>query len=391
MEAENGKTKAIYLGTNHSEITRSGSTSRTGKNGQGSVSDAGDFRANLLPLAEGVWGPGHQPSPKTKNSGKGKYQTKNVSRRAILGQCDPKGSAPTNETGGAFKKIISPARRRQAVEQVQKELDVSERRACRVIGQPRSTQRYNQQTADDEELLIKRMVELASEYGRYGYRRVTALLRNEGWQVNHKRVERLWRREGLKVPQKQPKRARLWLNDGSIIRLKPEFAKHVWSYDFMHDRTHNGVPFRILNVIDEYTRECLAVRVARRLTHQDVLEVLYELFCERGVPVHIRSDNGSEFTAQRVRTWLSKLSVKPLFIAPGSPWENGYIESFNGKMRDELLSGEIFYTLKEAQVLIEIWRRHYNIVRPHSSLAYRPPAPAAVLALASQNQPVSLS
>jgi len=150
---------------------------------------------------------------------------------------------------------------------VQKELGVSERRACRVIGQPRSTQRYQQRPADDEELLAKRLVELASEYGRYGYRRVTAMLRNEGWIVNHKRVERLWRREGLKVPQKQPKRSRLWLNDGSIIRLKPEFKKHVWSYDFMHDRTHNGVPFRILNVIDEYTCECLAVRVARRLTH----------------------------------------------------------------------------------------------------------------------------
>ena len=274
---------------------------------------------------------------------------------------------------------------------MQKELGVSERRACRVIGQPRSTQRYQQRPADDKELLTKRLVELASEYGRYGYRRVTAMLRNEGWIVNHKRVERLWRREGLKVPQKQPKRSRLWLNDGSIIRLKPEFKKHVWSYDFMHDRTHNGVPFRILNVIDEYTRECLAARVARRLTHRDVMDVLYELFCERGVPVHIRSDNGSEFTAQRVRAWLSRLSVKPLFIEPGSPWENGYIESFNGKMRDELLAGEIFYTLMEAQVLIEIWRTYYNIIRPHSSLDYKPPAPAAVLALASQNQQVGLS
>ena len=140
-----------------------------------------------------------------------------------------------------------------------------------MLGQPRATQRYHKQMANDEEQLTKRIVALASAYGRYGYRRVTALLRQEGWLVNHKRVERIWRREGLKVPQKQPKRARLWLNDGSIIRLKPEFKQHVWSYDFMHDRTHNGVPFRILNVIDEYTRECLAVRVARRLTHQDVL------------------------------------------------------------------------------------------------------------------------
>ena len=159
----------------------------------------------------------------------------------------------------------------------------------------------------------------------------------------------------------------------------------------MHDRTHNGVPFRILNVMDEYTRECLAVRVDRSLTHKDVIEVLYELFCERGVPVHIRSDNGSEFTAKGVQDWLGRLSVKPLFIEPGSPWENGYIESFNGKMRDELLSGEIFYSLKEAQVLIEMWRQYYNTIRPHSSLDYRPPAPAAVLALASHNLQVGLS
>jgi transposase InsO family protein len=239
--------------------------------------------------------------------------------------------------------------------------------------------------------LTERIIDLASQYGRYGYRRVTALLRNEGWLVNHKRVERIWRKEGLKVPLKQPKRGRLWLNDGSIVRLRPEFPKHVWSYDFMQDRTHNGIPFRILNVIDEYSRECLAVRVARRLTHKDVLEVLTELFIQRGVPVHIRSDNGSEFTAKRVRAWLARLSVKPLFIEPGSPWENGYIESFNGKMRDELLAREIFYSLKEAQVLIEMWRKHYNTIRPHSSLAYRPPVPATVVVRSSQIQPVGLT
>ena len=270
--------------------------------------------------------------------------------------------------------------RRRLVEQVLAVLEVSERRACRALGQWRSTQRHSRQPADDEAALIERMIAMASQYGRYGYRRVTALLRNEGWPVNHKRVERIWRQEGLKVPLKQPKRGRLWLNDGSIVRLRPEFPKHVWSYDFMQDRTHNGVPFRILNVIDEYTRECLTVRVKRGLTHQDVLEVLMDLFCERGVPVHIRSDNGSEFTAKRVRAWLESLSVKPLFIEPGSPWENGYIESFNGRMRDELLEREVFYSLKEAQVLIEMWRRHYNTLRPHSSLGYRPPAPATLLA-----------
>jgi len=270
-------------------------------------------------------------------------------------------------------------------------LDVSERKACRVLGQHRSTQRYDKRVADDEIALTERVIKLASQYGRYGYRRVTALLRNEGWIVNHKRVERIWRQEGLKVPQKQPKRSRLWLNDGSVVRLRPLFPKHVWSYDFMHARTHNGTPFRILNVIDEFTRECLAVKVARRLTHQDVLEVLANLFVHRGVPVHIRSDNGSEFTAKRMRSWLSRLKIKPLYIEPGSPWENGFIESFNGKMRDELLNGEIFYSLKEAQVLIEMWRKEYNTVRPHSALGYKPPAPAATMVTPAQFHPAGLT
>jgi putative transposase len=270
-------------------------------------------------------------------------------------------------------------------------LNVSERRACRVIGQPRNTQRYDKRVPDDDEFLRAEVLRLASQYGRYGYRRVTAMLYNQGWLVNHKRVERIWRQEGLKAPKKQPKRSRLWLNDGSIVRLKPAFPKHVWSYDFMEDRTHNSVSFRILNVIDEYTRECLAVKVARRLTHKDVLEVLMDLFIERGVPVHIRSDNGSEFTAKKVRQFLSRLSVKPLFIEPGSPWENGYIESFNGKMRDELLAREIFYSLKEAQILIEMWRKHYNTVRPHSSLGYRPPVPATFIPRPSQLSHVGLT
>jgi transposase InsO family protein len=221
-------------------------------------------------------------------------------------------------------------------------------------------------------------VELASEYGRYGYRRITALLRQEGWRVNHKRVERLWRREGLKVPAKQPKRGRLWLNDGSCVRLRSSWKDHVWAYDFVHARTHDGRPLRLLTLVDEYTRECLAIDVARRLTSEDVLERLTDLFIRRGVPDHIRSDNGAEFTCKAVRSWLEKVGVRTLFIEPGSPWENGYIESFNGKLRDELLNGEIFYTLLEAKVLIERWRRHYNQVRPHSSLGFRPPAPQTV-------------
>jgi transposase InsO family protein len=257
-------------------------------------------------------------------------------------------------------------------------LGVSERRACRVLRQPRATQRYMAQPRDDEEPLTRRVIELASVYGRYGTPRITALIRNEGWIVNHKRIERIWRAEGLKVPKKQPRRGRLWLNDGSCIRLRPQYRDHVWAYDFVADRTHDGRPFRMLTLVDEYTRECLAIDAARRLRSDDVLERLSWLFATRGVPEHIRSDNGPEFTASVVRDWLTKVKVKTLFIEPGSPWENGYCESFNGKLRDELLNGEIFYSLREAKVLIEQWRRHYNAVRPHSSLGYLPPAPEAI-------------
>jgi len=226
--------------------------------------------------------------------------------------------------------------------------------------------------------LIQLVVRLASQFGRYGYPRITGLIRNAGWIVNHKRVERIWRREGLKVPQKQPKRGRLWLNDGSCVRLRAEYPRHVWSYDFVSDRTHDGRAYRTLNIIDEYTRECLAIRVGRSLKTEDVQACLTELFCTRGVPVHLRSDNGSEFANRAMRTWLAELGVKTLFIEPGSPWENGYIESFNGKLRDELLNGEIFYTLEEAKIILEQWRIQYNTVRPHSSIGYRPPAPQAV-------------
>jgi transposase InsO family protein len=272
------------------------------------------------------------------------------------------------------------------VQQAIEALHVSERRACRVIGQPRGTQRYRKRLLDDEILLTQRIIELATQYGRYGYRQVTALLKNEGWIVNHKRVERIWRKEGLKVPKKQPKRGRLWFNDGSIVRLRASFPKHVWSYDFMEDRTHDGRRYRILNVIDEYTRECLAITVARRLNHKNVLNTLNRLFIRRGVPVHVRSDNGSEFTARKVREWMATLEIRPLFITPGSPWENGYVESFNGKMRNELLNGEIFYSLKEAQIIIEQWRKHYNTVRPHSALGYRPPAPETFIQTIQQPQ-----
>jgi len=248
-----------------------------------------------------------------------------------------------------------------------------------VLGQPRSTQRRKPSVPDDEPRLVNQMVKLATQYGRYGYRMVTGLLREDGWKVNHKRIARLWRREGLKVPQKQPKRRRLWLGDGSCVRLRPSYTDHVWSYDFVQDRTSDGRAFRMLTVIDEYSRECLAIDVARKLTSEDVLERLSDLFVRRGVADHIRSDNGPEFTAKKVTEWLDRLNVKTLFIEPGSPWENGYNESFNGTLRYELLDVELFDTLLEAKVLIERWRVQYNTIRPHSSLGYHPPAPEAIL------------
>jgi transposase InsO family protein len=265
------------------------------------------------------------------------------------------------------------------VEHVVAELGVPERRACRVLGQHRSTQRKPPSAPDDEAALTADIVALATRYGRYGYRRITALLRQAGWRVNRKRVERLWRREGLKVPRKQPKKGRLWLGDGSCLRLRPEHPNHVWSYDFVEDRTHDGRKYRMLNVIDEFTRECLAIRVGRKLNSVDVVDLLSDLFILRGVPGHVRSDNGPEFIAKAVRAWITAVGATTAYIEPGSPWENGYCESFNSKLRDELLDGEVFYSLAEAKVVIESWRRHYNSNRPHSALGYRPPAPEVVL------------
>jgi len=261
---------------------------------------------------------------------------------------------------------------------LQTKFKVSERETCRVAGQSRSTQRYLPILRSDEDALTQAIISLAGQYGRYGYRRITALLQADGWSVGKDRVERIWRREGLKVPKKQQPRGRLWLNNGSCVRLRPEHKNHVWSYDFVATRTHDGRSLRLLTLIDEYTRECLAIRVARRQNSVTVIETLSDVMLMRGVPDHIRSDNGAEMTAKLVRDWLTSVGAKTLYIEPGSPWENGYCESFNGRLRDELLNGEIFYSLKEAQVIIEQWRKHYNTKRPHSSLGYRPPTPQAI-------------
>ncbi len=261
---------------------------------------------------------------------------------------------------------------------------MSERRARQLVNQPRGAQRYQPTQRNDEDALTRAIIALASQYGRYAYRRITAQLQRIGWHVGKDWIERIWGRERLKGPQKQKARGRLWFNDGSCARLRPERQNHVWSDDFMGAFTHDGRTVRFLNLIDEYTRECLAIHVGRGINSNQVIEVLADAMIAHGIPEYIRSDNGPEFVAKQLRKWLAKTGVKTLYIEPGSPWENGYCESFNSKMRDEFLNGEIFYSIKKARVLTERWRVYYNTERPHSSLGYRPPAPAAWQTGASQ-------
>ena len=257
---------------------------------------------------------------------------------------------------------------------VQESQEVSERRACQVLGQPRSSQRYQAKPDQEEKKLIGRLHELVAQHPRYGYRRMTAVLRQEGWQVNRKRVYRLWREEGFKVPQKQRKRRRLGTSDHSCLRHRAEHKDHVWTWDFIFDRTANGRALKWLSIVDEYTRECLALEVERGITAEQVLDILKDLFAVRGVPQHIRSDNGPEFIAQVIRDWLAQAEVQTLYIEPGSPWENGVVESFHSRLRDELLNREEFETLAEAKQLTAAWKNDYNHRRPHSALGYQTPA-----------------
>ncbi len=257
--------------------------------------------------------------------------------------------------------------------------EISERKACKSLSIKRSVQRYIPKRACDEGTLRNDIINLASKYGRYGYRRVTALLKTDGWRVNHKRVERIWREEGLKVPKRQKKRGRLYFNDGSCIRLKPLYPNHIWSYDFVLDSLSNGRKIKILTIIDEFSRKCLAIKVEHSLKSDNVLEILSDLFVNEAIPDFIRSDNGSEFKAAILQDWLTALKVRTAYITPGSPWENGFCERFNGSLRDELLNGESFHSLREAKTVIENWRKHYNEIRPHSSLNYSPPAPKAIM------------
>lgn len=233
---------------------------------------------------------------------------------------------------------------------------------------------YVPRVKDENQQIVERMLELVRQYPRYGYRRICAKLRQEEWQVSEKRVHRLWKREGLKVPRKPRKRRRLGLSANSIVCYRAEHKDHVWTWDFVHDRTEEGRTLKWLTLVDEFTRECLALKVERKLKSEDVIEVLEELIATRGLPRFIRSDNGSEFIAKALKNWLAEAHVGTLYIAPGSPWENGYAESFNGKLRDELLECELFYSLDEAKFLGQEWKDEYNNERPHSSLDYLTPA-----------------
>jgi putative transposase len=270
--------------------------------------------------------------------------------------------------------VVTAGQRRQAVRQLRDTFGVSERRACRVLGQPRSTQRQKPKSNEEEGRLVARVLELVRRHPRYGYRRIWALLRREGWRVNRKRVYRLWRQQGLKVPRKQRKKRRLGCSANSCVRRPAEYKDHVWAWDFLHDRTADGRPLKWLTLVDEYTRECLALEVRRGMTAQAVSAVLAGVVRERGAPGHLRSDNGPEFIARVLRAWVAKAGLETLYIEPGAPWENGYAESFNSKVRDELLNAEEFASELEAQVLGKAWKEEYNHVRPHSALGYRTPA-----------------
>jgi transposase InsO family protein len=266
---------------------------------------------------------------------------------------------------------------------LQEQFQISERRACEVLDQPRSSQRYESKPRDDEEALARRMLELAAQRPRFGYRRIAALLRREGWHASRTRVLRLWRREGLKVPQKTRRKRHLGESGQACHVRRAQHKDDVWCWDFVYDRTASGSPLKWLSIVDEYTRECLTLKVDRSITSEDVIDTLAELFAMRGVPRHIRSDNGPEFVASAIQGWLRQVGVEAMYIAPGSPWENGFAESFHSRLRDEFLAREVFESLAAARRLTAAWREDYNHHRPHSSLGYQTPAAFAVVCAAS--------
>lgn len=278
---------------------------------------------------------------------------------------------------------MSPSQKRAAAGELQSQFAVSERRACAVLEQPRSTQRYRIKTKSDEVALCRRLRELVRHRPRFGYRRLTAVLKREGWHVNAKRIHRLCRKEGLKVRRTLRKRRAIGESSNACHVRRAEGKDHVWTWDFVFDRTTSGTTLKWLSIVDEHTRECLALKVARSITSEDVIDTLAELFAMRGVPESIRSDNGPEFVSRAIREWLTRLSIETLYIAPGCPWENGYAESFHSKLRDEFLSCETFESVSSARTQTAAWKQDYNHHRPHSSLGYLTPAEFAARCAAS--------
>src|SRR5215204_4617089 len=334
------------------------------------------YKRSYLPSVEKpLWRDEHRRSQAPQGAGERECSPQEASCREGTGHRHLKGGEPG--------KLLSPTRRKAAVEHLRRRLGVSERRACSVIGQPRSSQRYVGRKAERDRPLLERMIALSRENPRYGYRRVWALLRREGWLVNKKRVHRLWRKEGLKVPDRQRKRRRLpnlGASENSCTRKRATHLNHVWSYDFVMDLTEDGRRLKMMPIVDEYSRECLSIEVERSITAEDVVSTLASLFRQRGEPEFIRSDNGPEFIAKAVKRWLEASGVGTLYIEPGSPWENAYSETFISRFGDELLKREMFVDLLEAKVLVEDYRGHYNHQRPHSALGYQTPAEFAVAA-----------
>ena len=282
--------------------------------------------------------------------------------------------------------MVSPQARREQVG-FACEHGLSERRACGLLGIARSTLSYELTLPAKDAPVIAAMRTLSAQYPRYGYRRIRIFLRRQGHQLGVHRTHRLWRQAGLQLPRRRPRRR---IATGRPRPLPATNANFVWAYDFVFDATAQGQQIKCLTVVDEFTHECLAIRVSRRLKSIDVIDALSDLFILRGVPGHVRSDNGPEFVARAVQEWIAAVGAKTAYIQPGSHWENGYVESFNARLRDELLDGEIFYTLCEAKIVIESWRRHYNAIRPHASLGYRAPAPEVFVPVLAAWPPAQL-
>lgn len=285
--------------------------------------------------------------------------------------------------------MVSPSAKRCGVRYLAEERGYSQRRGCALVRLSRSSFRYLPRPRKDEEKLTEQIRELAWKHSAYGYRRIAVLLLREGSQVNVKRVHRIWKREGLQVSRRKPRKRRMGPN--GEVTLRPEHPNQVWTYDFLEDRTEDGKKLRILTVLDEYTRECLNITVDTSITADKVIGILDWLFLTRGVPEHLRSDNGPEFVARAVQGWLNEKGCGTIYITPGSPWENPYIESFHDKLREECLNQYLFISVGEAQEIVEAWREEYNLYRPHSSLGYLTPAEYAAQSCAEAREVVEIA